>query len=507
MTLIDHVQITINSGKGGDGNMSGRKEAGVPHGWPSGGDWGRGGDVIFQASEDLNTLINYRYNKHFAADPGEDGRTKDQYGAHGESIILKVPVGTVVKSAQTGHILHQFLHHGETYIAATWWTGWAGNIHFKNAVNQFPQFALLGEPGEIKEVELELQLLADVWLIGAPSVGKSTLINSVSNVKAKTADYHFTTLVPNMGQIAHDGYSFIMIDIPGLIEWASQGKWLGNEFLRHVLKAKIFCFLCAIDQYEQGITDMLGVIEEVLLYCQSKFIWSTEFGYEIRETSFSLAVHDHGAITLTVHAHDETWTSHILFEKILHLVLNKYDLVPDDEVAQELTQAALDGINELLHKYTKVSLSDKDWKKSIHVLSAATHHHIEERLDSLVEHINSSDIVSHATYDEQAIHHETIEPIVDVTDAEKQTLIDKSYLDPVAAKHAKVRAISHHEICRLVFTLPRGNDEAELWFWGVMDKWLHLHHFEQAGIVPWDVLKIISMYEWNNDKYILYGQK
>jgi GTP-binding protein len=198
--------------------VTGRREAGVPLGGPSGGNGGDGGSVVLRASKDENTLQSYRYKANFKAKPGEPGKSKDQYGANAENLVLTVPVGTIIRDKETDEILHAFAEDGEQWTAVYGGEGGVGNMHFKDSVHQYPNFCLLGEPGNKKEIVLELQLLADVALIGTPSVGKTSLINTISNTKAKVADYPFTTLVPNLGSVTVQDIHFNVIDIPGLIK-------------------------------------------------------------------------------------------------------------------------------------------------------------------------------------------------------------------------------------------------------------------------------------------------
>jgi GTP-binding protein len=180
--------------------------------------------VYFLADENINTLMTLRYKNTWKADKGQPGQSKDKYGSHGEDLIIPVPPGTILKDAEDGHVIAHLQHHGDRCLVAKGGRGGAGNIHFKNAQNQFPNIALLGEPSQQRDILVELQLLGDVALIGTPSTGKSSLINAITHVKAKTADYEFTTLIPNLGIVDHKGINFSMIDIPGLIAGASEGK-------------------------------------------------------------------------------------------------------------------------------------------------------------------------------------------------------------------------------------------------------------------------------------------
>ncbi len=237
--FIDHATIFVKAGDGGNGSVSFHREKYVAAGGPDGGDGGRGGDVIFEVSDHLTTLSDFRYKRKYKAENGQDGRGSRSFGRSGKNIVVKVPRGTVVKDAATGRILAD-LSGDEPFVAAKGGRGGWGNSHFATSTRQVPRFAKPGTPGEERELTLELKLLADVGLVGFPNVGKSTLISVVSEAKPNIADYHFTTLVPNLGVVRlGEGTSFVMADIPGIIEGASQGVGLGYEFLRHVERCRL----------------------------------------------------------------------------------------------------------------------------------------------------------------------------------------------------------------------------------------------------------------------------
>ena len=239
MQFIDEAIIHVKAGDGGNGSAAFRREDGVPRGGPSGGDGGNGGSVIVVADSHLSSLLDYKYKRHYKADRGEDGRNKDQYGAAGEDLQLKVPVGTVIYDEETQDVLADLDENGATFVLAKGGIGGKGNIHFATPWNQAPRTAEPGTPGEDKTVRLELKLLADVGLLGFPNVGKSTFISVVSRARPKVADYPFTTLVPNLGVVRlSDERTFVIADIPGLIEGASEGAGLGHQFLRHVERCR-----------------------------------------------------------------------------------------------------------------------------------------------------------------------------------------------------------------------------------------------------------------------------
>ncbi len=240
MQFIDRGKIFVRAGDGGNGKSSFRREKFVPKGGPDGGDGGKGGDVVLEVDENVNTLLNFRFNRRFTADKGGAGDVKKQFGRGGQDCVIKVPLGTLVKDADSGEILADLTRLGQRAIVAKGGRGGRGNAKFKSSSRRAPTFAEFGEPGESRELLLELKLLADVGLVGYPSVGKSSLIAAVSSARPEIADYHFTTLVPVLGVVSL-GYekSFVMADIPGLIEGAADGVGLGYDFLRHIERTKL----------------------------------------------------------------------------------------------------------------------------------------------------------------------------------------------------------------------------------------------------------------------------
>lgn len=238
--FIDKAKIIIISGAGGDGMVAFRREKYVPRGGPSGGDGGKGGSVYLKSDSGLNTLINFRRKRKFAAEKGENGGAKEMYGKGGEDIIIDVPLGTMVYDNDTNELLADMVHQDQMVLIAKGGKGGRGNTHFATSAVRAPTYAEKGEPGESKEIRLELKVLADVGLIGFPSVGKSSLIRKVSGARPEVAAYHFTTLSPSLGVVNLDETrSFVMADIPGLIEGASQGVGLGHEFLRHIERSRV----------------------------------------------------------------------------------------------------------------------------------------------------------------------------------------------------------------------------------------------------------------------------
>ena len=240
MQFIDRSKISVRAGDGGNGKSSFRREKFVPKGGPDGGDGGKGGDIVLEVDANINTLLNFKFNRRFTASNGGAGDVKKQFGRGAEDCVIKVPQGTLVKDATTGEVLADLTELGQRAIVARGGRGGRGNAKFKSSSRRAPTFAEFGEPGESRELLLELKLLADVGLVGYPSVGKSSLIAAVSSARPEIADYHFTTLVPVLGVVSL-GYekSFVMADIPGLIEGAADGVGLGHDFLRHIERTKL----------------------------------------------------------------------------------------------------------------------------------------------------------------------------------------------------------------------------------------------------------------------------
>lgn len=237
--FVDRAKITIRSGKGGDGAVSFRREPYVPEGGPDGGDGGKGGDVVFMADNSLRTLMDFRYKRKYQAENGQNGMKKKKFGKDGEDLIIKVPPGTVVIDEASGLVMKDLVKAGDSFVAAKGGKGGKGNVHYKNSVRQAPNFAEAGGFAKERSVTLEMKLIADVGLVGFPNVGKSTLLSVATSAKPKIADYHFTTIDPNIGVVQIFDTSFAMADIAGIIEGAHQGAGLGFRFLKHIERTKV----------------------------------------------------------------------------------------------------------------------------------------------------------------------------------------------------------------------------------------------------------------------------
>lgn len=269
--FVDYAKITIKSGDGGNGARSFRREKYVAAGGPDGGDGGKGGDIIFRVDPDENTLINFRYNKKYKAENGENGRGSNCYGKSGKDLYIDVPIGTVVKDAKTGKVIADLSKQGEEKIILKGGRGGKGNSHFATSTRQAPNFSQEGEKGFELEVILELKLLADVGLIGYPNVGKSTILSMVTSATPKIADYEFTTIQPNLGVVKNEyGDSFVIADIPGIIEGASSGVGLGIQFLRHIERTRLLLHVIDISGFSgrDPVDDFYKINEELKKYSE-----------------------------------------------------------------------------------------------------------------------------------------------------------------------------------------------------------------------------------------------
>lgn len=266
--FADRAKIWIRSGKGGDGHVSFRRELYVPNGGPDGGDGGDGGDVIFEVDEGLNTLTDYRHRRKYAAQDGQEGGKRNCHGKSGQDVILKVPEGTVIKDAQSGKVIADMSAGNRRQVVLKGGKGGIGNQHFATSTMQVPKYAKPGQPAQELEVMLELKVIADVGLVGFPNVGKSTLLSRVTNAQPKIANYHFTTLSPNLGVVDLDGAGFVIADIPGLIEGASRGVGLGLDFLRHIERTRVIIHMVDAASVEgrDPVADIHAINRELEAY-------------------------------------------------------------------------------------------------------------------------------------------------------------------------------------------------------------------------------------------------
>ncbi|MHB1301752.1 MAG: Obg family GTPase CgtA [Burkholderiales bacterium] len=275
MKFIDEAVIEVFAGKGGNGSASFRREKFIPKGGPDGGDGGKGGSVFAVADNNINTLVDYRFARMHRAKNGENGRGSDCYGKSADDIRLRMPVGTVITDFETGEILADLSHDGQEALLAKGGDGGLGNLHFKSSTNRSPRQCTPGKPGQEYKLKLELKVLADVGLLGMPNAGKSTFIRAVSAARPKVADYPFTTLAPNLGVVRVDEQrSFVVADIPGLIEGAAEGAGLGHRFLRHLARNRLLLHLVDIAPYDEEadpVKDAVAIVEELKKYDEALF--------------------------------------------------------------------------------------------------------------------------------------------------------------------------------------------------------------------------------------------
>ncbi|HQW19961.1 MAG TPA: GTPase ObgE [Rhodocyclaceae bacterium] len=343
MKFFDEARIEVIAGNGGNGSASFRREKYIPRGGPDGGDGGRGGDIWVIADGNLNTLIDFRYTRIFRAQHGENGRGADCYGKGGEDMLLRVPIGTVFSDLLSGEVIADLDHEGMRVLIAKGGQGGLGNIHFKSSVNRAPRQCTSGVEGQRRELRLELKVLADVGLLGLPNAGKSTLIRAVSAARPKVADYPFTTLHPNLGVVrVDDNRSFVIADIPGLIEGAAEGAGLGHRFLRHLQRTRLLLHLVDISPFDpeaDPLRDSQAILEELRKYDQS------------------------------------------LYEKPRWLVVNKIDLLPEDERAARIA-ALVDGYGKVEKVFSISAINGAGCRE----LTFAIMDHIEQHRRKVEEH-------------------------------------------------------------------------------------------------------------------------
>lgn len=335
MKFVDEATIDVVAGDGGSGCMSFRREKFIPFGGPNGGDGGRGGSVFAMADRNLNTLIDYRYARRHVGRNGEHGRGSDQYGAAADDIVLRMPLGTIIKDFETDEVITELLVPDEKVLIAKGGDGGFGNLHFKTSTNRAPRQKTPGWPGEQKKLKLELRVLADVGLLGMPNAGKSTLIAAISNARPKIADYPFTTLHPNLGVVrVAPEQSFVVADIPGLIEGASEGAGLGHLFLRHLQRTHLLLHVVDLAPFDDAIDPV----------AQAKSIVA-----ELRKYDAAL------------------------FDKPRWLVLNKLDMVPDEERAAR--------VKDFVKRFK--------WKGPVFEISALTREGCEHLMQAVYQHVAS----------------------------------------------------------------------------------------------------------------------
>ena len=353
--FVDQVKISLKAGDGGNGITAYRREKYVPFGGPAGGDGGKGASVIFEVDEGLRTLLDFRYQTHFKAKKGENGQSSNMHGRNTEDLVLKVPPGTIVKSVETEEVLADLVEDGQRAVVAKGGRGGRGNSRFATPRNPAPDFSENGEPGEEIDVTLELKLLADVGLVGFPSVGKSTLLSIVSKAKPKIGAYHFTTIKPNLGVVSTpDNRSFVMADLPGLIEGASDGVGLGHQFLRHVERTKVIVHMIDMSGSEgrDPIDDYHVINKELVAYKQRledrpQIIVANKMDMPDAEDNLELFKEeigdDHIIIPLSAVSRDN-------IDQLLYTIADQLEKVKDIDFSVEEDENV--GVNRVVYKHT-----------------------------------------------------------------------------------------------------------------------------------------------------------
>ncbi len=493
MKFWDRVKVDVISGYGGNGCTSWRQEKYIAFWWPDGWDGWKWWSIYFVGDEWLSSLIDLHYKKQIKAKHWEHGKGSDQYGEDSQDIFVKVPLWTTIKDKNTGKLIWTIMKHWEELPIVKWWRWGRWNIHFKNSVKQYPDFSMYGEPGEKKTLEVELQLVWDMTLIGYPSVGKSSIINTLSNAKAKVAEYSFTTLVPNLWVVKHKDKDFVLVDVPWLIEWAGDGKWLGNEFLRHILKSKIWTFVIDISRFEDSLKELEILKNEIEKFTNLKLkeefpdivSQDIEIKYETKKQWIQMDILSE-------------WK--LLFSKTLVFLINKIDLVQDEEILEEFEKELRTKINHLFWVNTWNIFIWHSWNKEI----------FNNFLDEVIELLREK-TEQNTVFDEYLLPKPEYLPeekedryVKDITETEIPKLLEENYIDENQASLLNVFEVANKKLAYYTYILPWGNREATMLFFDVMKsewitKWLL-----QNGVMIWDILKIKSPYAWVQDRYITW---
>ncbi|HBP2866165.1 TPA: GTPase ObgE [Staphylococcus aureus] len=353
--FVDQVKISLKAGDGGNGITAYRREKYVPFGGPAGGDGGKGASVVFEVDEGLRTLLDFRYQRHFKASKGENGQSSNMHGKNAEDLVLKVPPGTIIKNVETDEVLADLVEDGQRAVVAKGGRGGRGNSRFATPRNPAPDFSEKGEPGEELDVSLELKLLADVGLVGFPSVGKSTLLSIVSKAKPKIGVYHFTTIKPNLGVVSTpDQRSFVMADLPGLIEGASDGVGLGHQFLRHVERTKVIVHMIDMSGSEgrEPIEDYKVINQELAAYEQrledrTQIVVANKMDLPESQDNLILFKEEIGEDVPVIPVSTITRDN---IDQLLYAIADKLEEYKDVDFTVEEEESV--GINRVLYKHT-----------------------------------------------------------------------------------------------------------------------------------------------------------
>lgn len=551
MKFYDKINIVLQSGKGGDGAVAARREAGIPYGGPRWWNGGKWWSIFLLVDRNINTLLHLKFKQIWSAKEWERGMSMEKYGRWAEDLYVSIPVGTIVKNHENGKIIYQAINHGDKFEILSWGAGGIWNMHFKNSVLQYPDFWLKGEPAKTMEVDMEIQLLGDIWLIGFPSVGKSSIINSICNTKAKVADYHFTTLVPNLWSVKYEWYDYNIVDIPGIISGANEWKWLWLDFLRHVLKARVFDFVLDISRYDQGILEFGQLRSEIVAYCKTHFVWSNEFWYYISDIKLNIYTTDEDIVLDIL---DQNGKS-IISKKLIWTV-NKIDEVMDEEIQSEYISDLKKHIYETLVDFVQKGDNLTDLlDKNIYMTCTIDYDLMQKYKHILTQKLNSwAEITGYITVDLAQIGKTDEIYIIDISDKddvdydlddeadyshfEKQLsnrnmkkydddpddVVEEFFGDEVEfdedeefeeevfeeeevaeADQPKTRLIYDQKLNKLVYQMMRWNQQAEHRFRNAIKTMWYIRRFTKKKVKVWDILVFKSIYKKVPNKALRYG--
>ena len=504
MKFYDKVKVKVIAWDGGNGCVSWRREKYIAYGGPDWWDGWKWGSIYFVGDEGESSLMDLYYKKQIKAKRGEHWKWSQQYGENAEDVFVKVPVWTIIKDANTWEVLGVIKNHWEKILVAKWWRGGWWNMHFATPTRQFPNFAMFWEPGEQRDIIAELQLIGDVTLIWFPSVWKSSIINTLSNTKAKVAEYHFTTLVPNLWVVKHKNKNFVIVDVPWLIEWAGSGKGLGFEFLRHILKSKIWTFVLDISRFEEGFNELKILKQEIEKYIKENIPLALKNFFpdispeNIKITYESIENIDSKPILMKVFYKDK-----LLFEKFLLFLVNKVDLVQDEEILEEYKEQLKTAIKNIFWTETD----------AIYFVNAGNKQVFQDFLDEIIK-LLSYDLTSDSILDDfmqpkpeyvETVKEKKANYVKNITDQELEKLIEEWYLDEDEAEWIQVWEVYNPKLAYYTWIIPWGNKEAEMFFYEVMNSEWISSWLEQNWVFPGDIVKVVSIYPGKEDRYLRWG--
>ncbi len=493
MRFPDKVKLKVIAWDGWDGCVSWRREKYIAFWWPDGWDGWAWGSIYLVWDEWSSSLLKLHYQKQLKAKRWEHGKGSQQYGEDAQDMFVPVPLWTMVKDQDTWEILWTVLKDGEKLTIARWWRWGRWNIHFKNDVKQYPNFAMYGEPWEKKNLILELQLIWDVTLIWFPSVWKSSIINTLSNTNVKVADYSFTTLVPNLWVVKHKNKDFVLVDVPWLIEWASSWRGLGNEFLRHILKSKIWTFTLDASRYEESLHELTTLKSELENFLKNKLI--VEFPTVIEQEDLLWVSYKNIDNVLQIQV---SYDNKLLFTKFISFLVNKIDLVSDEEILWEFKETLLTHIKDIFQV---------EQYPTLYLVHAGNQKVFEDYLTMVInllkEKVNQDTIFDdYLLPKEEVLEKKQQNYIINISEQEIPHLIENDYIDEDKAEIVQVFEVFNRKLAYYTYIIPWGNKEAQMLFFDVMKSEGITKELESNGVMVWDILKVKSPYSWVEDRYI-----